>query len=192
MRKIAKIAMLATLFAISLVLGLTMCSATDPEDLPWSNETDVIILPFINDTDIIPLPPPPPDPVIIIVDDDIQEQLYNIYEWMMGHDDIMMGALNMIREINSTLNARIMELIEQNKNTEIVWTLTTNTMQGQIDTYDMDIEELRQEVAQVYQELETQAEIVGRLENTISVLVLILAVAIGIAITALYLSRRKV
>ena len=50
------------LLMIGLVIGVGLstpiCYATEPEDLPWSNETDVIILPWSNETDIPPDPSP--------------------------------------------------------------------------------------------------------------------------------------
>jgi len=39
-----------------------ICYATDPEDLPWSNESDIIILPWNNETEILPSPQLPPLP----------------------------------------------------------------------------------------------------------------------------------
>ena len=38
------------LLMMGLVIGVGSCYATDPEDLPWSNETDIIILPWNNET----------------------------------------------------------------------------------------------------------------------------------------------
>jgi len=57
-----------TLLMVGLVIGVWLstpvCYATDPEDLPWSNESDIIILPWSNETEILPMPPitPPPLP----------------------------------------------------------------------------------------------------------------------------------
>ena len=65
-------------------------------------------------------PPPPPGPTnetdIVIVETDVQSQLDKIYAWMMGHDTVMMGTRNMVREINGTLNTKIAELEELNSN----------------------------------------------------------------------------
>lgn len=55
-----------TLLIVGLVIGgwlsTPVCYATDPEDLPWSNESDIIILPWSNETDIIIFPAPPLPP----------------------------------------------------------------------------------------------------------------------------------
>ena len=131
-------------------------------DAGEGNETDVIILP--------PPPPPPPlpitnetDPVIIIVDDDIQEQLYKIYDWMWNQEDVMRGTRNMIREVNATLNDVIVDLDDS------VTILMSSThalfndaisqnleLQEDINIQYKSIQELRQEVEQVYQKLETE------------------------------------
>ncbi len=61
-----KVNMNNQLFAIKLLmvclvivvwLITPICYATDPEDLPWSNESDIIILPWSNETEILPMPP---------------------------------------------------------------------------------------------------------------------------------------
>lgn len=63
-REVSKFAI--ALLMIGLVIGVglsaSICYATEPEDLPWSNETDVIILPWDNETDVIIIPSPPLPP----------------------------------------------------------------------------------------------------------------------------------
>jgi len=140
---------------IGIGLSVSTCYATEPEDLPWSNETDVIIL-----------PPPPPlpitnetDPVIIVTDQDlasIQLQLYNIYDWMLIHDELMMNSRSSVRELNATLNDTIVNFVGVVE--DLGWKLLDSDaqLQGQIDTQNTYIEELRQEVAHVYQELKME------------------------------------
>jgi len=51
------------LLMVGLVIGIGCAHAeSDPEDLPWSNETDVIILPWSNETDVVIFPSPPLPP----------------------------------------------------------------------------------------------------------------------------------
>jgi hypothetical protein len=146
------IALLMAGLVIGIGLSVSTCYATEPEDLPWSNETDVIIL-----------PPPPPlpitnetDPVIIVTDQDlasIQLQLYNIYDWMLIHDDLMMNSRSSVREINATLNDTIVNFVGVVE--DLGWKLLDSDaqLQGQIDTQGTVIDELRQEVSQLNQEL---------------------------------------
>ena len=144
------IALLMAGLVIGIGLSVSTCYATEPEDLPWSNETDVIIL-----------PPPPPLPItnetdpVIIVTDDIQEQLYNIYDALMGYDQLIMNGRNAAREMNATLSDAIVDL--DDSVTDMVSVLLDNDARllDEINTQSMYIEELRQEVEQVYQELET-------------------------------------
>ncbi len=56
------IMLLMSMLVIGVGLSVTGCYATDPEDLPWDNETDVIILPWDNETDVIIIPSPPLPP----------------------------------------------------------------------------------------------------------------------------------
>ncbi len=146
------IALLMAGLVIGIGLSVSTCYATEPEDLPWSNETDVIIL-----------PPPPPlpitnetDPVIIVTDQDlasIQLQLYNIYDWMMMHDELMMNSRSSVREINATLNDTIVNFVGVVE--DLGWKLLDSDaqLQGQIDTQNTYIEELWQEVSRLHQEV---------------------------------------
>jgi len=43
--------------------------------------------------------------------DSIQTQLYNIYDWMMTHDQLMMNSRSSIRELNATLNDTIVNFV---------------------------------------------------------------------------------
>jgi hypothetical protein len=109
--------------------------------------------------DIIILPPPPPLPItnetdpVIIVTDDVQEQLYNIYDWMIGQDTVMMGTRNMVRELNATLNDAIVDFVGVVEDLGFKLLDSDAQLQGQIDTQNTYIEELRQEVSQVHQEV---------------------------------------
>jgi len=56
-----------------------------------------------------------PDDVLVILNitepDSIQTQLYNIYDWMMTHDQLMMNSRSSIRELNATLNDTIVNFV---------------------------------------------------------------------------------
>jgi hypothetical protein len=137
---------------IGIGLSVSTCYATEPEDLPWSNETDVIILP--------PPPPPPPlpitnetDPVIIIIEDSIQEQLYTIYDAMIMQDERIMNGRNSVRKLNATLKSTIVNFVGVVE--DLGWKLLDSDaqLQGQIDTQNTYIEELWQEVSRLHQEV---------------------------------------
>ena len=101
-----------------------------------------------------------PDDVIIIHNvtepDSIQTQLYNIYDWMMMHDELMMNSRSSVRKLNATLNDTIVNFVGVVE--DLGWKLLDSDaqLQGQIDTQNTYIEELRQEVAHVYQELKME------------------------------------
>lgn len=59
--KTKRIGMFSGLLVLMFILVASV-HASDPEDLPWSNETDVIILPWDNETDVIIIPSPPLPP----------------------------------------------------------------------------------------------------------------------------------
>jgi len=105
----------------------------DPEDLPWSNETDVIIL-----------PPPPPLPItnetdiVIIVTDPLEElnlKIDRIDAELVSLQDNIAQAFNMIGDA-------LVENIEGDR--ELV---------ERIDVLSMDTEELRDELASTNREL---------------------------------------
>lgn len=118
-----------------------------------------------NETDVIILPPPPlpitneTDPVIIVTDQglaSIQLQLDNIYAWMIGHDTVMMGTRNMVREINGTLNIQITDIIDSlNTALDDIWANNVY-LESEIDFQRTLIDELRHEVWLLNQELEAE------------------------------------
>jgi hypothetical protein len=55
------IGMFSGLLVLMFILVASACTSAQ-EDLPWSNETDVIILPWSNETDVIIIPSPPLPP----------------------------------------------------------------------------------------------------------------------------------
>ncbi len=59
--KTKRIGMFSGLLVLMSILVASAC-AIGQEDLPWSNETDVIILPWSNETDVIIIPSPPLPP----------------------------------------------------------------------------------------------------------------------------------
>jgi hypothetical protein len=59
--KTKRIGMFSGLLVLMSILVASACASAQ-EDLPWSNETDVIILPWSNETDVIIIPSPPLPP----------------------------------------------------------------------------------------------------------------------------------
>jgi len=156
------------LLMIGLVIGVglsaSICYATEPEDLPWSNETDVIILPpplpITNDT----------DPVIIVTDQclaSIQLQLYNIYDAMIMQDTLIMNGRSSVRELNTTFNAEIADLIERDESFDLK--LTT-----EIERKDEQIELLEEELARELKRTRDSMNIISIMFGLFSV------IAIGI------------
>lgn len=126
-----------------------------------------------------------PDDVLVILNvtepdlASIQLQLYNIYDWMLTHDELLMNSRSSLRELNTTLNDAIMD-IERSLRLErvrsdvavdyafnelriqfidiisglVLQLLDSDAqLQGQVDTQGVVIEELRHEVSQVHEEL---------------------------------------
>lgn len=86
----------------------------------------------------------------------IRLQFENIYAGMMVHDTVIMGTRNMVRETNTTLNAQIKGVIDSfNTALDDIWAADME-LKSQIDLQGMDVEELRQKVSQVHQELMTE------------------------------------
>ena len=143
----------------------------DPEDLPWDNETDVIIL-----------PPPLPitnetDPVIIITDQclaSIQLQLYEIYAGMMMHDELIMNGRSSVRELNTTFNAEIADLIERYESFDIKLTTEIERKDEQIQQLDEQIELLEEELARELKSTRDSVNIISIMFGLFSV------IAIGI------------
>jgi len=173
--QLCAIKLLMVCLVIVIWLITPICYATDPEDLPWSNESDIIILPWSNETEILPPVTPEPitnetDVVIIVTDQDlasIQSQLYNIYDWMMTHDQLMMNSRSSIRELNATLNDTIVNFVGVVEDFAYKLLDSDAQLQGQIDTQGMVIDELRQEVAQVNEQIEYLENKISRLKNNI-------------------------
>ena len=103
----------------------------------------------------------------------IQLQLDNIYAWMIGHDTVMMGTRNMVREINGTLNDRITNLTNSTVTIidfeaeiwdiwskvrdehKAIWTVNME-LQDEIDFQRTIIDEIRHKVWLLNQELEAE------------------------------------
>lgn len=98
-----------------------------------------------------------PDDVLVILNvtepDSIQTQLYNIYDWMLIHDELMMNSRSSIRELNTTLNDTIVNFVGVVEDLGFKLLDSDAQLQGQIDTQNVYIEELWQEVSQLHQEL---------------------------------------
>ncbi len=98
-----------------------------------------------------------PDDVLVILNvtepDSIQTQLYNIYDWMWIHDELMMNSRSSIRELNTTLNDTIVNFVGVVEDLGFKLLDSDAQLQGQIDTQNVYIEELWQEVSQLHQEL---------------------------------------
>ena len=98
-----------------------------------------------------------PDDVLVILNvtepDSIQTQLYNIYDWMVIHDELMMNSRSSIRELNTTLNDTIVNFVGVVEDLGFKLLDSDAQLQGQIDTQNVYIEELWQEVSQLHQEL---------------------------------------
>jgi len=98
-------------------------------------------------------------PVIIIhnaTDPDlasIQLQLDNIYTGMMGHDELIMNGRSSVRKLNATLSEAIVDFVNIVEDLGFKLLDSDAQLQGQIDTQGTVIDELRQEVSQLNQEL---------------------------------------
>ena len=133
-RQVSTFAIALLMAGLVIVVGLSVASiTTEPEDLPWSNETDVIIL-----------PPPPPLPVtnetdvVIIVTDPLEElnlKIDRIDAELVSLQDNIAQAFNMIDDWMATLFDGGLE------------------MDSRIDILSMDMEELRDELASTNREL---------------------------------------
>jgi hypothetical protein len=108
---------------IGVGLSVTACYATDPEDLPWDNETDVIIIPSpSNETDviIIPSPPLPPffsdfsiTPTEIVLGDDL---IISFVIRNPNNQSITWMSTNRIGDIT-----QIIEIELENYESKIIW-----------------------------------------------------------------------
>ena len=127
------------------------------------------------------------DPVIIVTDQDlasIQLQLDNIYAWMIGHDTVMMGTRNMVREINGTLNIQITDIIDSlNTALDDIWANNVY-LESEIDFQRTLIDELRHKVWLLNRGLEAERA----MRNNITIMFGLFSVII-IVIT--YASARK-
>jgi len=144
-----------------ILLAVPMVNASE------GNET--VVDPPLNVTDDVPL-------ILNITEPDlasIQLQLDNIYTWMIGHDTVMMGTRNMVREINGTLNDRITNLTNNTVTIidfeaeiwdiwskvrdehKAMWTVNVE-LQDEIVFQRTNIEELRHEVRLLNGELEAE------------------------------------
>jgi hypothetical protein len=101
----------------------------------------------------------PPDDVIIIhnvTEPDlasIQLQLDNIYAGMMMHDTLIMNGRSSVRELNTTLNDTIVNFIGIVEDLGFKLLDSDAQLQGQIDTQNVYIGELGEEIYQLRQEL---------------------------------------
>jgi hypothetical protein len=147
MRK--KMMLVPLLFLIFMVIP--MVDAREGNETVVDNPDVVIILP--------PPPPPPPFPItnetdpVIIVTDSIQMQLDNIYNAMIMQDTLIMNGRSSVRKLNATLNDAIVDFGGIVEDLVIKLLDSDAQLQGQIDTQNTYIEELRQEVSQLQQEL---------------------------------------
>ena len=129
-----------------------------PDPLPITNETD---------------------PVIIVTDQDlasIQSQLYNIYDAMMMHDTLIMNGRSSVRELNTTFNAEIADLIERDESFDLKLTTEIERKDEQIQQLDEQIELLEEKLARELKKTRNSMNIISIMFGLLSV------IAIGIVI----------
>lgn len=90
----------------------------------------------------------------------IQLQFENIYAGMMVHDTVIMGTRSTLREINTTLSDAIVDLERVRADilgviAEVEFQLTESDahLQGQIDVHDRDLQELRDEISSLQDQI---------------------------------------
>ena len=148
------IAMLITSLVIVVRLSAPTCYATeppynetgakefDPEDLPWTNDTDIIIL---------PPPPPPPVPVndtdvVIIVTDPLDE----LAKWI---DHLNTNLQDLTREfflLQTDYNADIEELNSKTDSMETALETYSNEVNDQIENLENKITRLQTTILYAY------------------------------------------
>ncbi len=131
------IAMLMSVLVIGVGLSVATCYATEPEDLPWSNETDVIIIPApSNETDVIIIPAPPLPPFFSdfnITPTEIMLGDYLIISFVIentnNHSITWMSA-NRIGDIT-----QIIEIELENYESKIIWYRIIPHAAGEYDVW---------------------------------------------------------
>jgi len=114
------IAMLMSVLVIGVGLSVATCSATDPEDLPWNNETDVIIQPSpLPIPPIDPLPIPPTDPFealnlrIEFLNTNLQDLTREFFLLQTAYNEDVAELESKIDTMETTLETYSNEVVEQ-------------------------------------------------------------------------------
>ena len=151
-------------FLFLILMAIPMVDASEGNETVADVPDDVLVILNITEPDLA----------------SIQLQLDNIYAWMIGHDTVMMGTRNMVREINGTLNDRITNLTNSTVTIidfeaeiwdiwskvrdehKAIWTVNME-MKSQLDVQNTEIDfqrtlidELRHEVWLLNRELEAE------------------------------------